>query len=134
MGDGPPRRYSVEKIDVNQALPNDSITRTETRTENREELLSRLRINEQQVAHELDEALKDAQYRRDTDNDEATHRYRTFWAIFIILIVAGAGASVVMFFANSPENQAFGRAMATGVIGALIGYLGGSMSNPIKKS
>jgi threonine dehydrogenase-like Zn-dependent dehydrogenase len=54
--------------------------------------------------------------------------------LFAVLVVAAVGAGVMVAVSTDPENQAFGRAMAFGIVGALIGSIGGSAINPLGKS
>jgi len=143
--DDPPHQRSsrrtpkspARQVNIEATFPPESVgavvtTRTET-TETMEEKASCLRIAEAEAKHERDEEEAEARHRRARELADARHQRTTFWAVFLVLIFVAIGATLVVFFSDDAENQTFGRAAATAVIGALVGFLGGSISNPIKK-
>ncbi len=139
MGDEAARSQGgipIPSLDLDKKIPKGSMDLVETGTTTREsleELLARLKREEAKNQHELDEAAKESQYRRDTAIAETNHRHRTVWFVFIALTLIGIGCILVIIAADDPENQALARNAIFTVVGALVGYLGGSVSNPIKK-
>lgn len=73
------------------------------------------------------ETSEDRIARLDREQDDAKHRRQVFWAVFALVVIAGAGSfSLATTIDASPETQSWLRTIASEVIAGLVGYFGGS--------
>lgn len=85
-------------------------------TERIEELQARLRREEAESRHTLEQERTEAAYRR-----------RISWLVFAVVVAAGGvSVGIILFDQNAPaETQTWARTVASAVIAGLVGYFGG---------
>lgn len=85
-------------------------------TERLEELQARLRREEAESLHKLEQ-----------ERAEAAYRHRISWVVFAVVVAAGGvSVGIILFDQNAPaETQTRARTVASAVIAGLVGYFGG---------